>query len=63
MEKRVMKEFDQSESKGVEDGGDLRCCWFRDCGPEEKTGGRVGGSRGSDVQVLSGRDQDGEDQE
>ena len=39
--------FRENERNGVEDGGlDLTCCWFRDCGSEEKTGGRVGGSRG-----------------
>ena len=46
--------------KGVQNCGETSdAVLSRDSATEEKTGGRAGGSRDEDVEVLSGSDQDG----
>lgn len=43
--------------------GEMTVVWFRDDSTEEKKGGsRTAGGRGEDVELLFGRDTDGEDQ-
>ena len=65
MEKSVRcnKSISKNERKSIQDGGVTHdVIWFRECDTEEKTGDRVGGSRGLNVEGLFGNDEDGSDQ-
>lgn len=69
MEKTVrydvwLKSISKAESKGVENcGKSSDVVQFRDSESEDKAAGRAGGSKDSNVELLFGRDQDGQDQE
>lgn len=61
---KVAKSVSKKDIKGVEDGGETKDpVRLKDRDTEKKTGGRVGGGRSEDAEVVFGRNQDGEDLE